>query len=315
MAQDKEKVDRSKIHKFAYIGFAMFIIGMIGLVVNLVLMFDSLGVDDTLGIYQRIWDHRYWTQENGIPFLGWLFQYLALNGFALCAVIAIVRVVEFRGKGKKFAEKTTFIRRFGFVAFTVYSNQYIFFGAHGLVSWLFIEFGLITGTPYVDLPWSGTIIVMAVSFVIFYAVLRLWEKIGYVGSLEWIIGTIGNHLIPARRKAFREAEKPVRWWEYGKLDVDNAFYNAEWLDIIEKDEVQHNALVESRLSAKLSIWGIVFPPFSFIAFNAARSSVEPEGENKYNKIGKIVGLLGIIVFFTWLVLFSVITLDTLGISF
>jgi len=33
-----------------------------------------------------------------------------------------------------------------------------------------------------------------------HALMKLWEKKDYIGSLEWMIGTIGAAIIPARVK-------------------------------------------------------------------------------------------------------------------
>ena len=49
-------------------------------------------------------------------------------------VTMAIRVAEYRGTSEKFARLTTFFRRFGFVAFTVYIIQWIYFVMHFTVS-------------------------------------------------------------------------------------------------------------------------------------------------------------------------------------
>jgi hypothetical protein len=81
----------------------------------------------------------------------------------------------------------------------------------------------------------------------YHGIMRLWEKVGYIGSLEWCMLTVVYAIVPAR-KAGRQEEMRKSWWQKGKLDVNNAFYNAEWLDIVEKEELDHANKVDSKLA-------------------------------------------------------------------
>jgi len=301
LAQNRESVPKEFPKRMMQIGFLVFLIGIIGLIVNLVIMMDTIGIDATLNTYKGLAFHRDWVPENGVPILGWLFQFMALNGTALCLIMVVVRVVEFRGRGKQFADKTRFFRRFGFVAFTIYSFQFLYYIIHFIISTLFY------GESYKKLDWIGTFITMAIVFLIFQGILLLWEKIKYTGSLEWVMGTIAAQIVPARK-----AE--LKWWQAGQLNVDKAFYNAEWLNIVEKDEIPHDTYKDSKLAYKLSWFGFLFAPISFITYILARKSVKTEQSNKFNKRAKIVALIGVIFFLAWLVPSLFLSLSDLGIS-
>ncbi|MFX1390079.1 MAG: hypothetical protein ACFE9Z_08460 [Promethearchaeota archaeon] len=283
------------------IGFIMFIVGTIGLIVNLILMMDTLGIENTMLFYTSLPFHRNWVPENGVPLAGWLFQFLSLNGAAICLIMVVVRAVEYRGRGREFANKTKFIRRFGFVAFTMYNIQWIYFIAHLYVSSVFYF------TPYRLLDWVGTFLTIIVAFSMFYGILRAWEKAKYTGSLEWMMGTIAAQIIPARKVK-------DKWWRSGQLNVEEAFYNAEWLNIIEKDEIDYKRIPDSKFAYKLSYFGFLFFPISFITLIIARGSVLTEKNNRYNKRARIISLIGIIFFLGWLIPSLFLSLGDLGIS-
>jgi len=294
--------------KTMQIGFLMFFIGIMGLIVNLVLLMDELGMTAALNLYKGLAFHRNWVPEypgiasTTLPILGWLFQFLSLNGAAICLIMVVVRVVEFRGRGKEFADKTRFFRRFGFVAFTMYNLQWFYFVIHFIIS------STLYGDPYLKLDWAGTFLTMAITFLILHGLLLLWERAKYTGSLEWMMGTIAAQIIPARKVADQ------KWWQAGQLNVEEAFYNAEWLNVIEKDEIRHDRHADSIMSYKLSFFGFLFFPISFITFIIARKSVRTEQENKFNKLAKLISLIGILFFFTWLILSLFFSLSDLGLS-
>jgi hypothetical protein len=305
LAQKREDVKKDWSFfpkRIMQIGFLTFLIGTIGLVVNLLLMMDTMGITATMEFYTALPFHRNWVPEKGVPFAGWFFQFLSLNGAAICLIMIVIRAVEYRGRGKEFADKTRFFRRFGFVAFTVYNIQWIYFIAHFYVSSVFYF------SPYSELLWEGTFLTMLLAFGLFYGILLLWEKARYIGSLEWTIGTIASLIIPTRRVK-------DKWWRSGKLNVEGAFYNAEWLNIIEKDEINHKMFVDSKFAYKLSYFGFLFFPISFITLIIARGSILTEQNNRYNKRARIISLLGIIFFLGWLIPSLFLSLGDLGLAF
>jgi hypothetical protein len=165
---------------------------------------------------------------------------------------------------------------------------------------------LIYGQAYLQLDWAGTFLTMAITFAILHGILLIWERAKYTGSLEWTMGTIATQLIPARKVE-------GKWSQVGQLNVEEAFYNAEWLNIIEEDEINHDRRDDSKMAYKLSFFGILFFPISFITFIIARKSILTEQENKFNKRAKLISLIGIVLFLAWLVLSLIFSLNDLGI--
>lgn len=103
------------------------------------------------------------------------------------AVIGIIRLVEFRGKGIEFAEKTIFMRRFGFIPFTNYTIQFIYF-------FIFFIFFIVSlsflGVPYAKLTWGLAFLTLLLSYLVYQIIMKLWEKKRYIGSMEWALATI-----------------------------------------------------------------------------------------------------------------------------
>jgi len=304
LSRNREDVPQDFPKKVMKIGFIVFAIGIIGLLANLIVIMDTSGMDAMMETYIGIPFHRNWVPNhpnNPVPFLGWLFQFMALNGTAICLIMVVVRLVEFRGRGQQFADKTRFIRRFGFIAFTLYNIQWLYFVSHYIIS------TIIYGEPYKLLDWSGTFMTMGLTFLMLEVIMLLWERVKYTGSLEWCMGTIAAQIIPARKSE-------QKWWQAGQLNVEGAFCYAEWLNIVENYEIAHEELKDSKLAFKLSFFGFLFAPLSFITFFIARGSKEKEPENKYNKRATIISSISIIFFILWLVLLLLFSMSDLGIS-
>ncbi len=309
ISQPREEVPATFPKRMLYVGLLMFIVGSIGVIVVILGVMDTQGFDKAAQLYQLISYHRHWNPDYPhvvVPPFAWIWQYLSLNGFAIIAIMIMLRLVEFRGKAKAFAEKTTFIRRFGFIAFTIYAIQWVFYIVHFLTSLL------ITGVPYAKLDWGGTFLTMVISILVFHFIMRAWEKARYVGSLEWCIGTIAYNLIPARKES---TEERVKWWLKGALNVDEAFYNVEWLDIIEKGEIKHDELKESKLAFKLSLFAlcsIIVMPIAFITFGIARNAKKTESENNYNKLAYIVSIIAMVLVIAFFIVGAIISSSMLG---
>ncbi|MGC9780420.1 MAG: hypothetical protein HZR80_14330 [Candidatus Heimdallarchaeota archaeon] len=107
------------------VGSIMFIAGTIGVIVIIVGIIGTTDFDTAITVYQLIPYHRHWSPDYAsyIPLFSWFAQFLAVNGFSLMLVMLLFRLIEYRGKSKKFSDKTRFIRRFGTVAFSNYNNQ------------------------------------------------------------------------------------------------------------------------------------------------------------------------------------------------
>ncbi|UJG44093.1 MAG: hypothetical protein K9W46_02670 [Candidatus Heimdallarchaeum endolithica] len=298
ISQKEEKIKLSFLKKFFFISIAMFVIGIIGVFLNVFLVINNQGMDAGLNLYLHISEHRYWTTENGVPVVGWLFQFLSLNGFSFCLISVMFRIVEFRGKGAIFANHTKFIRRLGFIPFTIYNMQYFYNLFYFIVS-------LVMTDTYVRLPWSGTIIVIILSLAFYHVLTYFWEKIGYFGSMKWIIVFLRNLFI---KEPKQETEK--RWWKKDILNVQGNFYNVDWVDLNRNNREKHT---ESSFALKLSKIGLFIFPFSLISYFISKEAQKTEMKNGINKKALILSIIGSvwsIVFFVFL--FSV-KLSTFGI--
>ena len=73
-------------------------------------------------IYRLISFHRHWAPDypvygHYLTWWSWLWQFLSVTGWGLMATLTMLYVVEFRGKGKKFAEKTKISKKISFFRF------------------------------------------------------------------------------------------------------------------------------------------------------------------------------------------------------
>lgn len=141
----------------------------------------------------------------------------------------------------------------------------------------------------------------------------LWEKVGYVGTIEWMIGTIAATLIPQKRKEGFERQK---WWERGKLDVKNAFYEAEWMSVLIPDEQYHKDLRDSKAIEKISkiaLGSVLFFAFNIFTLVIALDIKKVEGDNPHVKKAITISLIGTIITIAFLALCLIATPNSLGI--
>ncbi|MFA6617624.1 MAG: heparan-alpha-glucosaminide N-acetyltransferase domain-containing protein [Candidatus Neomarinimicrobiota bacterium] len=291
------------------IGIVMYLIGLIGVIANIVQLIATKGLDSGLNTYMHIWDHRGWVPEIlGTPFLGWYFQFMLLNGFGLLLIMSFIRLIELRGKAKNFGNKTRFIRRFGFVAFSNYTIQFMYYIA------MFITIDKIFGNTYARHvgSWGETIITIILGLSIITLINLLWEKIRFAGSLEWMIKQTNYFLNPVRRKSLKE--KGVKWYQAGLLNVQEGLYDAEWIDVVEPQEVDHSNKEESILARKLGQVGLVFPAYSIVGFIIARKARKLEGDSPENKKARVWTSFSLLVFIIGLVVFIFLSPSSFGIT-
>lgn len=319
ISQPRERIHRHFVRAMMGAGMAMFVIGTTGVVWFVVTVLDGsgpgYGFEAGVSLYRVISFHRHWFNNPEFPAtftfpLAWLWQFLSLNGFGILATMFVLRMVEFRGWGAGFARKTTFVRRFGFIAFTNYNNQWYLW-----IVWFFT--GLIFhGSPYHKLNWGFTLITAAIVFAMYHGIMLLWEKAGYVGTLEWAVGTIGYSLIPAKKA--RQAGGPRKsWWQKGQLDVRGAFYNADWQNIVEQDQIDHARLQDSKLAFKFALIGlasVIFMPVTFVILRLAIDAQKTEGQNVFNTVAKVLSIIGICIVLGVMIPLFFLTLGMLGLS-
>lgn len=310
LSKPKEEITKKFPRNMFLLGLAMFIGGLIGIGYSLVSIMNVQGFDAAIDFYMVFINHRAWSPDYvlldptlfSIPPFAWLGQFLAVNGFSIMLLMFLLRAVEFRGKGKQFADNTKFVRRFGIVAFSNYNNQWIYFVVFCLTS------SIIYFTPYALLPWYGVFFTMILTYGLYYLILWAWEKAKYTGSLEWFIRTVTNNLIPARKDRFT---KDTKWWQKGQVDVERTFYNAEWIELGEVKEKE-----DSKYALRLSLIGlcsIIFIFLNIISLFVAINSRKKEGKNKQNTAALIISIIGIVFIVTGIIVGSILKIGALGI--
>lgn len=304
LTMPKEQRRPAFIRSTNRIGMTMFLLGLAGVVINIVILINNSGLDSGLNAYMHIWDHRGWTKAiYGTPFLGWYFQFLFLNGFALCWVNSVIRLIEMRGKAAPFAKNTTFVRRFGFVAFTNYTMQYVYFIA------MFVSLDLIFGGVYDRNAalWGPTILSIILGITFIHLLLLLWEKIRYAGSLEWAVKQINYFLNPIRRKSLKE--KGIPWYKAGLLNVKSSFYEPKWVNIREETQIDHKHGEESRLAVRLARIGFIFPPYAITSCVIAHKAKKTEGDLKINTKARRLSIISTTLFAVLFICFLVVKLS------
>jgi len=319
LSQPREKISRKFPRNMLLIGLVMFLGGLAGILYSLAKVMSVQDFDAAAAFYMTIINHRAWSPDyslydpslTAIPPFSWLGQFLAVNGFSLMAIMFLFRLVEFRNKSKQFAERTKFVRRFGIVAFSNYNNQWLYFIVFCLTS------SLIYFTPYALLNWGGVFLTVILTYLLYHGILVGWEKIRYLGSLEWIIRTIANNLIPARKDRFKEGTK---WWEKGLVDIENTFYNASWINLQEVEEEGKPSPTseneDSRFALTLSLIGlfsILFIVICFLSLLIAIKARKTEGKNKQNLAAIVLSTIGLVLIIVGLILGFIFPIGILGI--
>jgi len=137
------------------------------------------------------------------PHETWLF--LILIGMETLCYMFILKHVEFSPKAdmKKFMKYTRWLRRWSMVALSLFVYEIyvewpirLIFQAITGPSMNFLGRGLITGLV-------PELLLMAAIWIVWDVLLRLWEKVKFVGSWEWIMAWIGAWLL----SGFKRPEK------------------------------------------------------------------------------------------------------------
>ena len=319
ISKPKEEISKKFPRNMFLVGLAMFVAGLLGIGYSIISVMNAQGFDSAIDFFMVFINHRAWSPDfvllnptlTSIPPFSWLGQFLAVNGFSLMLIMFLFRAIEFRGKSKQFADKTKFVRRFGLVAFSNYNNQWIYFVVFCVTS------SIIFFTPYALLPWYGVFLTIILTYAVYYLILWAWEKIKYTGSLEWVIRTITNNLVPARKDRFAS---DVKWWQKGQVDVERTFYNANWINLGEveeqKDKPDRILNEESKFALRLSLIGlcsIIFIVLNIISLFISINSRKKDGKNKQNIAALAISITGIVLIVAFVIIGSIVPIGELGI--
>ncbi len=243
---------------------------------------------------------------------GWLPWILIITGGQVSMMCICFRLIEHRGNSKVIAEKTKFIRKFGQIPFTFYTFHRTFAMVPlALISLITIP---LTGHNVMidakDINGWLTLGLIAICLLFMYGIALLWEKVDYIGSLEWMIGTIGAYLLGTPKKS----EKRVPWYRWGARDQQAMFYKADWVTLFEKGDNGGIEFRDSKLAMKMAIGGYFFPVGTLIGFSMYKTALKTEGENKYAKAARVNSIIAAIVNITLITVLYIIPWGILGIS-
>ena len=318
MCQRPDRIPKHFVKKVLVAGLIAFTVGMIGVIFTMVGVMQAAGFENGIQLWLDLSHFRSWFPDNisrsygaFLSPLSWLWQFLALNGFAIMFAMLVIYLVDWRGIGPAFSRSkpVQFVRRFGFTAFSNYNNQWLYY-----IGWIGVSL-LLTGERRIKLDWTGTLLVLVVSLVLYYVVMRGWEKIKYLGSIEWMMGTLGAALTPSRWQP--ERLRNLKWYQKGQLDVQGSFYQVESVSVVTPDASYHAQLQDSRLIAKLtkiSLFSIIFLPFTVVTLLLARNIQKKEGSNPMVKTAIRLSWIGTIITVVLLLVFFVVTPKMLGLK-
>jgi uncharacterized membrane protein YeiB len=280
------------------IGVMIMIFGaLFGVIMDL--PFDSFFPINDFSTFTRIGHGLNWR---------WLTWICFITGGQLILVSFMFRLVEFRGESALFAQKTAAIRRFGMVAFTLYTFHRII----AMVPLLILSAIFQTDMTIDVHNLNGYVSLGAIGFCLLfiYLLLLLWEKIDYIGSLEWMIGTIAAYILGIPKKSTQKE----KWYRWGAKDQKELFYNAEWINVFEATDNGGVKARNSKLMLKISIGALFAFPLTIINWLMWRPIVKLEGKNSYNQKGFIILVIATVLDITAVVVLYFLNLGILGIS-
>jgi hypothetical protein len=280
------------------VGLFIFVAGILIWIIG-DMPFDSLFPMDNFSTFNRIGD--------GINWL-WLPWVCFITGGQVIVVCMMFRLIEFRGKSKAFADKTKFIRIFGIIPFTLYCFHRIFAEVPLLILSLIFKRNLLIDNKVMNGWAANGAIILCILFI--YGIIRLWEKKDYIGSLEWMIGTINAYGTGIPKKS----QEKIPWYRWGARDHKAMFTDAEWVDVFPEGDNGGVEMRDSKLSFKLAIMGLLVFPFTFITFIMHSDAVKNEGKNKYNDRSKIISIIGLVMLIAVTTVLSILKFGVLGID-
>jgi hypothetical protein len=142
-----------------------------------------------------------------------------------------------------------------------------------------------------------SLVILAGIFITWWVVMWFWEKVDYIGGMEWFIAVLSGLILPKNKYQKNNGEdEKKKWWKIDRLNAKNNLINANWINLKSANEVDHEHYHDSKLAFWSAIIGFPVVMFSFFALDIAFESKLTEGSNKYNRWAKILGFTGIFFF-------------------
>ena len=311
--QDRSKISHKKIRLFFFLGLFMILVGLTGFVINTIEMIKQVGYNATIDpYYVNLWDLTYQTQDNLVPYAGWLFIYLLLTGVALIFVMSFITLVELRGNPQKFAKRTRIIRQFGTFGLTIYTIQGVFFLVHYLLTF--------NSEPYRLLDWGFTILAVLFTLLALYGILWVWEKLRYIGTLEWCYGAISLLIVPGKIQRKKSERKQ---YNREKLNFKNILDNEDWIGLdpyLEQPTIENKYayaktnIRDSKIALYFSICSLFFFPYAIFSLIVVGSYLKRNHKDWRTWVTLILSIVVIIFIIGIIVLSSLFSLEDLRID-
>ncbi|NHJ85643.1 MAG: DUF1624 domain-containing protein [Asgard group archaeon] len=183
------------------IGFGLFVLGIIYTIINI-----KLGL-------------RWTTIERNAS----VSTYLLRLGFQIMVVCACLSLIEFRGRGARFGNRSIvkFVRFWGIISLTMYILQLYEYFPRWLLTIIFKPY---TGIDFLNQNFipkgSELLLLFSALFVIlwFYILQWLWSKIHYIGTFEWCILKIQEVIFKTKKSRLNTniILHQVEWINFGK---------------------------------------------------------------------------------------------------
>ncbi|NHJ49582.1 MAG: hypothetical protein FK733_17465 [Asgard group archaeon] len=164
-----------------------------------------------------------------------LSTYMVRLGIQMLISFGVVRAVEFRGRGAKFANRPfiKFLRFWSVISLTVYILQLFEFVPRAILTLIFNKnwIAVLTETPTqyginfmkenIIPQGSEVMLVFVAAFTVlcFYWLQKLWSKIYYIGSFEWMILKLQQVIFKTKKV---------------KIDADVLMNKVEWINFGQK---------------------------------------------------------------------------------
>ncbi len=138
--------------------------------------------------------------------------YILDNGLLSCILTLFITSFEYRDiqKRRKIAKKTIFVRRYSMITMTIFVFESPI--STGIAQLFNLLFSPILPDGIVKNELFGLLVYLPLVFLLWYLILRGWEKVNFKGSIEWISNVIVGRL---------------RGRKSDKLNVEKILYNPE----------------------------------------------------------------------------------------
>ena len=219
----------------------------------------------------------------------WQPWFLFGLGGQIIVVMVMLRFIEYRGRSSIFAKRTKYFRRFGIIPFTIYTFQWFELLPRYLVG-LILNVDLLGARVNGYIAFGTVILNLSMWVLIFF----IWEKLRYIGSLEWILGQINYGI--TKLFSFNKRKKIMK---SSKLNMAALVNDMEWKDLSYLLEDEHIERRKERYFLLNSILSVLWFPFiltSAFLLNDYKMIKTWKEQNTRNKVSTFIFLFGLLKF-------------------